>query len=161
MTTMKQKVGFRAWYYFRMGWSTYFAFVFAAINTLVVTYYLAIENIPGLYSIFPTFFSYLGITTVFGIPILILIGYIHFKKVPAYSSELDVGVYSNPWFFKIYPGKEEHVVYPLYRMLTIMLLKLSNNEKLTDTEISEIKKILKDMDDLMKGGCVGNPKGVS
>ena len=65
------------------------------------------------------------------------------------------------WFFKIFPGKEERVVYPLYRMLTIMLLKLSNNEKLTDDEISEIKKILKDMDDLMKGGYIGKPKGMS
>jgi hypothetical protein len=158
---MKQKVGFRAWYYFRMGWSTYFAFVFAALNTLVVTYYLAIENIPGLHSIFPTFFSYLGITTIVGIPILILIGYIHFKKVPAFSSEVDVAVHSNPWLYKVLPGKEQRAEYPLYRMLTIMLLKLSNNEKLTDDEISEIKKIIKDLDDLTNGGWIDKPKQMS
>lgn len=158
---MKIKTGFRAWYYFRMGWSTYFAFMFAAVNTLVVTYYLAIENIPGLHSIFPSFISYFGIVTIIGIPILVLIGYIHFKKVPAYSSELDVGVYANPWLFKVMPGYNLKVVFPLYRILTIMLLKQSNNEKLTDDEISETKKLLKDLDHLIKGGYIDKPKGMS
>ena len=42
----KRSLLFRSWYYFRMGWSMYFAFIMAATNTLVVTYYLAIESIP-------------------------------------------------------------------------------------------------------------------
>jgi hypothetical protein len=42
---------FRAWFYFRNGWSMYFAFIFAAINTLTVTYYLAIDEIPFLLTI--------------------------------------------------------------------------------------------------------------
>ena len=50
---MKQNIGFRAWFYFRAGWTTYFAFIFAAINTLTVTYFLAIENYPSLNNIFP------------------------------------------------------------------------------------------------------------
>lgn len=158
---MRAKIGYRAWYYFRMGWATYFAFVFAAINTLVVTYYLAIENIPELQIIFPSFFSYLGITTLIGIPLLVLIGYIHFKKIPAYSSELDVGVYSNPWLFKVMPGYNLKVVFPMYRILTLMLLKLSNDEKLNDDEISEIKHLLKDLDHLIKGGYIDKPKGMS
>ena len=45
---MQKKSGFRGWYYFRQGWSLYFAFILAAINTLTVTYYLAIENLPFL-----------------------------------------------------------------------------------------------------------------
>jgi hypothetical protein len=158
---MRAKVGYRAWYYFRMGWSTYFAFVFAALNTLVVTYYLAIENIPELQTIFPSFFSYLGIAMLVGIPLLVLIGYIHFKKIPAYSSELDVGIYSNPWLFKVMPGYNLKVVFPMYRILTLMLLKLSNDEKLNDDEISEIKKLLNDLDHLIKGGYVDKPKGMS
>ena len=51
----KNNLGFRGWYYFRTGWSTYFAFILAAINTLTVTYFLAIENYPSLKSIFPQF----------------------------------------------------------------------------------------------------------
>ena len=37
--TVARNSGFRAWFYFRNGWSLYFAFIFAAINTLTVTYY--------------------------------------------------------------------------------------------------------------------------
>ena len=61
---MTQNPFFRAWYYFRMGWSTYFAFIFAAINTLTVTYFLAIENYPQLLEIFPTFLQYVIIQLV-------------------------------------------------------------------------------------------------
>ena len=49
----KHDTGYRGWYYFRNGWSIYFAFIFAAINTLVLTYYLAIERAPFLKDIFP------------------------------------------------------------------------------------------------------------
>ena len=51
----EKKLLFRAWFYFRNGWGTYFAFIFAAINTLTVTYFLAIEEYPILNSIFPSF----------------------------------------------------------------------------------------------------------
>ena len=87
---MKQSVPFRAWFYFRMGWATYFAFVFAAINTLTVTYFLAIENYPVLQQIFPSFVHYVVIVILIGVPLLILIGYIHFKKSPSYKAEAAV-----------------------------------------------------------------------
>ena len=51
----KKNLSFRGWYYFRTGWSTYFAFILAAINTLTVTYFLAIENYPSLKLVFPSF----------------------------------------------------------------------------------------------------------
>ena len=72
---MKNSMSFRGWYYFRMGWATYFAFIFAAINTLTVTYYLAIEKYPVLTGIFPTFLQYVIIIAGIGIPILIIVGY--------------------------------------------------------------------------------------
>ena len=55
---MRQNIGFRGWFYFRQGWTTYFAFIFAAINTLTVTYFLAIQEYPFLNEIFPTFIHY-------------------------------------------------------------------------------------------------------
>ena len=51
----KGNVGFRFWYYFRSGYGTYFAFILAAVNTLTVTYYLAIEKFPTLQAVFPSF----------------------------------------------------------------------------------------------------------
>ena len=78
-----------------MGWSTYFAFIFAAINTLTVTYFLAIENYPILKEVFPTFVIYVVITTAIGIPLLTFIGYVHYKRTAARRAEVDIGYETN------------------------------------------------------------------
>lgn len=153
---MKKKLPFRTWFYFRQGWTTYFAFIFAAVNTLVTTYYLAIENIPALKSIFPTFFVYVIIVVGIGVPLLVIIGYIHYKKSSAYSAEADINVESYPYFYKLPPGWNQEVVFPMYLMMTQLLVKISNNEKLTDKEIKEIKNLEEKLDLLTRGGYVGS-----
>lgn len=70
---MKRTLPFRAIFYFRTGWSLYFAFILAAINTLTVTYYLAIEKLPLLKDVFPTFGSYLMVAVVIGVPLLMAV----------------------------------------------------------------------------------------
>jgi len=122
-----------------MGWSTYLAFVFAAINTLTVTYYLAIEKAPALKDVFPSFMSYVFITTAVGIPFLIAIGYIHFKKSSAYKAEADISFESHPHLKRILQNTEN--VLPLYLKISEMIIKMSKNEKLTDKEIDEISKL--------------------
>ena len=156
---MQRNLAFRAWFYFRNGWGTYFAFIFSAINTLVVTYYLAIEEIPFLLEIFPSFGHYVTIIGLIGIPLLASVGYIHFKRLPAYASEVDISVEQNPYVFKLHPGWNKKVVFPMYGLLTTMLLKISQNEKLTEDEISEIKKVLADIDHLSAGGWIDKPRG--
>ena len=133
---MNENVGFRSWYYFRMGWGTYFAFIFAAINTLTVTYYLAIERIPTLITIFPTFLQYILIISAIGVPLLIIVGYVHYKRTLAFKSEIDVIVESNPY-------QRRNIVNLNLILESIvetnqLLLKLSKNEKLSETEIGEI-----------------------
>ena len=153
-----KKLAFRSWYYFRQGWSVYFAFIFAAVNTLVTTYYLAIKNIPSLEYIFPTFFIYAGTFMAIGIPLLVAIGYIHFKRSAAYSSEQDVTVESHPYNFKLIPGYNVEVIFPVYLALTNYMIKWSKNEKLTNEEINEITELQKKINILINGGFVGNPK---
>ena len=87
---------FRGWYYFRMVFTLYFAFILAAINTLTVTYFLAIENYPELMAILPSFEIYIVIITSVGIPTLIFVGYSHYKKTNVFKSEVDILVESNP-----------------------------------------------------------------
>ena len=133
---MTENLGFRSWFYFRMGWGTYFAFIFAAINTLTVTYYLAIERIPTLITIFPTFLQYILIISAIGVPLLIIVGYIHYKRTLAFKSEIDVTMESNPY-------QRRNIVNITLILESIMktnqlLLKLSKNEKLSETEIGEI-----------------------
>ena len=157
---MKSKIALRFWFYFRTGWMTYFAFIFSAVNTLVVTYYLAIERVPFLIGIFPSFAHYVGVAIIIGIPLLAAVGYMHFKRVPAYSSEVDIGIERNPYVFKLRPGYETKVVFPMYRLLTVMLLILSNNDKLSEDEGNEVKKVLADIENLSKGGWINKPKGM-
>ena len=133
---MNENVGFRSWYYFRMGWATYFAFIFAAVNTLTVTYFLAIERYPFLSGIFPNFLQYVVIVSAIGVPLLVVIGYIHYKRTVAFKSEIDVIMESNPY-------QRRNIVNITLILQAIMqtnqlLLKLSKNEKLSETEIAEI-----------------------
>jgi len=136
---MGKNPGFRAWFYFRQGWSTYFAFIFAAINTLTVTYYLAIENYPFLKTIFPSFEQYILMVVLVGIPLLVLVGYAHYKKTPSYRAEADVWVESNPYQARVLVNTQFTLA--LNMKLTDILLKLSSNQEITPKEIEEIKTI--------------------
>ena len=140
---------FRAWFYFRQGWATYFAFVFAAINTLTVTYYLAIENYPFLKTVFPSFEQYILIVVLIGMPLLVLIGYAHYKKTPSYRAEADVHLESNPYQARLLVNTQFTLA--LNMKLTDVLLKLSSNQDITQKEIEEIKtlqsKFLEHIDD--------------
>jgi hypothetical protein len=138
---MRQNLPYRAWFYFRQGWATYFALIFAAINTLVVTYYLAIENLPILKQIFPTFAIYSAALIFIGIPLLILIGYAHYKKSPAFKTEAEISFESNPPLYRMLQNTE--LILPMCLQLSNMLVKLSKNEKLTAEETEELEKIQK------------------
>ena len=139
---MKQRTGFRGWFYFRMGWSTYFVFILAAINTLTVTYFLAIDNYPVLKSIFPSFEQYAVMMVCIGIPLLILVGYAHFKKTLAYKSEIDVMVESNPYLSRNTVNADLSL--KLNLKLISLLLKMSTGEKIDKNEIDEIGKLQHD-----------------
>jgi hypothetical protein len=136
---MEIKIIPRAWFYFRMGWSLYFAFIFAAINTLTVTYFLAIEKYPTLQAIFPSFLQYVILIAGIGIPILVVIGYFHIKKTSAFRSETAVAAENNPYQRRTIVNTE--LILQLNQELMKILLKNLKNEKITDKELEEIGKI--------------------
>ena len=140
---MKQRKGFRGWFYFRTGWSTYFVFILAAINTLTVTYFLAVDNYPLLKVIFPTFEQYTLITVSIGIPLLILVGYFHFKRSLAFKSELDIQTESNPYLSRNTVNAD--LCLKLNLKLISLLLKMSTGEKIDKNEIDEIGKLQHDI----------------
>ena len=149
---------FRLWFYFRNGWGTYFAFIFAAINTLTVTYFLAIENYPFLNQLFPTFIHYVLIISAIGVPILVAVGYIHFKRSLAYSAEADIVTEAHPYNFRILPGWNTEVVFPLYLTLSQMMIKWSKNEKLDNEDIEKVKTLQAKIEKLLNGEMVGEPR---
>ena len=136
---VEKNLGFRGWFYFRTGWATYFAFIVAAVNALTVTFFLAIEEYPLLSVIFPTFFHYVVIVVGVGVPMLILVGYVHYKKSKSFRAEQDVLLETSPHFRRILQNTE--VLLPSYLKLTELMVKLSENKKLTDNELTEVSKL--------------------
>jgi len=103
---------FRAWYYFRIGYSTYLTFLLGFLTTIITVYYLAINNISLLKLIFPSFWFFGMLALVVGVPLAIFMGLFHFKRSQAYSAEVDIGVEANPYYYKVTPGKERELGIP-------------------------------------------------
>lgn len=136
---VSQNLLFRSWFYFRTGWQTYFAFILAAINTLTVTYFLAIENYPSLKTVFPSFEIYILIIVSIGIPLLVLIGFVHFKRSRSFKSEADVLIESNPYQRRNTVNSE--IILRLNLQLMSTLLKVAKKEDLSEEEIEEITQL--------------------
>jgi len=133
----KKSLGFRAWFYFRNGWSMYFAFIFAAINTLTVTYFLAVERVPFLILIFPSFIHYVIITSSMAIPLLVIVGYVHYKKSGARKAEIDISYEVDP--YKVRTLVNSEMLLKMNYNLILMMTKILNDEKLSKEELVELK----------------------
>ena len=139
----KNNYAFRLWYYFRQGWSIYFAFILAAINTLTVTYFLAIDNYPSLKSVFPSFELYIIILSSIGIPILIFIGYAHYKKTQGFKSEIDIIIESNPYQRRILVNTETAL--SLQLKLILIIQEMAKNQDLDQNKIDELGKLYEEI----------------
>ena len=147
---------FRAWFYFRQGWSVYFAFIFAAINMLTVTYFLAIDNYPTLKEVFPSFEQYILIVALIGVPLLASVGYAHYKKTPSFRAEADVWMESNPYQARVLVNSQFSL---LLNLKTINLItKLSNNEKISQVELDELKELQKKFEGHLDKRTISNKK---
>tara|TARA_B100001142_G_C13890983_1_gene483942 strand:- start:18 stop:518 length:501 start_codon:yes stop_codon:yes gene_type:complete len=150
----KNNIGFRSWYYFRMGWSVYFAFILAAINTLTVTYFLAVDNYPELKTIFPSFEVYIVTIVSIGIPLLVLIGYSHYKRTVAFKSEVDVQMESNPYQRRNIVNNS--LVIESIIITNQLLLKLYEKKNLKDDEFDSLKLKLDEISKLVKSRTFEN-----
>ena len=136
---MREKLPFRAWFYFRQGYGLYFAFLFAGINTLTLTYFLAIENYPLLKDVFPSFVHYVIILVGIGVPVLVTVGYIHYKRSPAYRSEAGIMQETNPYARRNLINSEMNLQINL-EVLKI-IIELSRNGKIEKTQMDKILKL--------------------
>ena len=139
---MRNNLGFRGWFYFRQGWSVYFAFIFAAVNTLTVTYFLAIDNYPFLKDIFPSFIHYIAVIVLIGIPLLVLVGYAHYKRTASFKAEADIHIEANPHMRRILINTE--IMLSMSLQLSELSMRLMNNEKLTGNEMDRLKQLQKE-----------------
>lgn len=147
----------RFWYYFRMGYATYLNFVLGYGSTLVTVYYLALKSSPALLDIFPKFVPFALAATVIGVPITVVVGWVHLKRSPAYRSEMDVGVEANPYNYKIIPGYWKEAFVPLFLELSMQVRQLSQAQNLLDADAkSRMEEIERKLQTLIDGGYVGS-----
>jgi len=150
----------RAWYYFRLGYSTYLTFLLGYASTLVTVYYLAIRNMPDLLSMFPHFEPFAVLATLIGIPLSIAIGWIHLKRSNLMASEQDIATEANPYTYRL-PGSgiSKDLWFPSILMeLRIVRRLAETNGLLTDSEKMQIDEMEQKFMTLLKGGYVGVPR---
>jgi hypothetical protein len=155
---MKKKLVFRSWSYFRVGYAQYFAFILAMLNMLTTTYYLAIKDDPTINTIFPNFSIYVIISSVIGVPLLVIVGYLHMKKSPAFSADQDILWESFPYSYKLPPGIQKECIAPLYLELLRLGRKSLSNEKLTSEELKQLQIFENKLELIAKGGSISIPK---
>ena len=136
---MGRNPGFRAWFYFRNGWSLYFAFIFAAINTLTVTFYLAIEKYPDINWMFPTFFHYIVVVCGLGVPLLVIVGYVHYKRTAARKAEVDISYETDAYKARTLVNTE--ITIALNMKLLDIITKISKKEEIPNQEYQEIEQL--------------------
>lgn len=148
--------GFRTLYYFRTGYAAYLIMLLGAVNVLTSTYFLAIEEIPFIGKIFPTFEIYVVTAVLVAIPAVTVVGYVHYKRIGAHSAASAVHTQNNIFNYKFQPGFTREVFGPAYKMILRSVLKRSISEKLTDEEIAEIDRLRERLQHLIDGGSVGS-----
>lgn len=149
----------RVWFYFRIGYATYLTFLIGYVSTLITVYYLAIKNIPDLLNVFPHFVPFAVLATIIGMPLSVGLGWVHYKRSPAFASEVAIQYEANPYYFKLPPGWNKEVLGPLYLELLLLLKRLSSSQKLLDEdERQRIEELERKLHILNEGGFVGTPR---
>jgi hypothetical protein len=157
----KKTKGFRLFYYFRIGYGTYLAMFIGLINVLTTTYFLAGKKIPLIQQVFPNFESYVLFCIGIGMPIVVVTGWLHFKKIGTYTQEVAISQQYSPYNYKFTPGINREVFGQAYLTILQLNIKRIKGEKLTKEELENILSLEKKFSELIEGGFVGNPpKGV-
>ena len=129
------------------------------VSTLVTVYYLAIKNLPYLLNLFPRFETFAVLATIVGAPMAGGIGWLHLKRSSAYSSEADITLESNPYSYKLVPGKEAEAFAPSYLETLKLLSKLLESQNLLSKEEElHIKTLENKLENLIEGNMVGKPR---
>jgi hypothetical protein len=148
-----ERIIFRSWFYLRIGYGTYIAFLIGFLSNIIVIYKLAIAD-TSLVSLFPHLTEFTAIAILVASPISVIIGLFHMRRTAAYAADASVSTEANPYVYKITPGKEREVFVPLSIMTARVLLKLAG-DKLTPEEKQELEGVLAKADKLLLGQSIG------
>ena len=149
----------RCWYYFRTGYGTYLVALLGYVSTLVTVYYLAIRNMPDLETFFQKFSWFAVLATLIGVPLSVILGWVHVKRSGLYKAEIDIAVEANPYNYMLAPGYWKEAAFPAY-LETLRLVKaLCEKEGLLTPDCRQkIDQLERKFEILIKGGYVGTPR---
>ncbi len=164
-----RKLLYRSWYYFRTGYSIYIAFFIGFFSNIIIIYSLGIKPVidstnPGtlggiLKFLFPRQTNFIVIAALVTTPFCIYVGLLHLKKTGAFAAEASVALESNPYVYKLVPGKEQEVFAPLMVLTAKGLAKVMEQQKvMTAEEKEEFDLVLSKASTLLAGHVVGLPK---
>lgn len=151
-----ERIIFRSWFYLRVGYGTYIAFLIGFASNIIVIYKLAIAD-TSLVSVFPHLTEFAILAVVIASPLSVIIGLYHMRRTAAFAADATVSMEANPYVYKVVPGKEREVTVPLSIMTARVLLKLAG-DKLTAQEKQELEEVLAKADKLLLGHSVGLKK---
>ena len=100
-----------------------------------------------LKEVFPTFIIYVTIVVTIGIPILVGVGYMHFKRSPSFRAEAVINFESNPFTRRVLVNSE--LTLKLNTKLMELILKISQGEKISKEEILAATKIQDELETLV------------
>lgn len=107
-----RRLVWRSWYYFRVGYGTYLAFLLGVFGNAIVIYRLALAQDPFLFSIFPRLSEFLVIAIPLGAILSISFGYAHTKKTDALRTDIKIGTEINPYNWIAAPGIQRELSIP-------------------------------------------------
>lgn len=155
MDSKKAPFLFRIWYYIRVGFGEYLNFSLSMLNTIILFHAFVISNMANIPSLLENlyFFLILGILTI--IPFAILLGWLHFKRSPAFKAEADLIVEANPYYYKFAPGWQTKVQLPYLKFMTKSYIALLQSKgELQGEGIKVLNELLKNLELLEQGGTL-------
>lgn len=154
-----RRILFRSWFYFRIGYGTYIALLIGIASNLVVLYRLGVVDIKFLSNIFPSLTIFSVVAMIVAVPISVGAGLYHMKRTGAFAADASVSTESNPYIYKVIPGKEQEVLYPLLMLTARGLVKVLDHEQMiTASDKREFEDALAKASALLQGEAVGLPK---
>ena len=153
------KLLFRSWSYFRTGYNTYLAFFIGFTSNILVIYKLGIVQNSITEPLFHSLTLFAIITLAILVPLCISIGMYHMKKTGAFAADASISTESNPYIYKIIPGKEQEVFLPLWVATVRGLSKvLDAGKTMSVQEREDMRAILDKAEALLEGQSVGSPR---
>lgn len=144
------RMGTKAFFYLRTGYSFYFVFVISGLNALMILYFVVgdPDKVEWIRYIFPHFFWFAAFSIAVGVPIMVLVGYLHFTR-QQFKSEMDVTWMNNPYYFKLIGHQKI-----MFQLFLELLKELKITNKNDYGKIQRYNKMIEQIEFLLDGGII-------